>query len=556
MLLGGVGHAFLRGEWGVIANGVAMRRERRAAAAENRRQAIALLLLLAVVAAPQSTDGVTISSVLPNRGSMAGGTRLHIKGAGFSTNTGGTGNVIKIGDKYFCDPIPLHCTTSQIACKTRSALEGLVSEWTGWTDWMLVTVIVDGKESVCTGSCQYSYHYGWYHTPRIYNLFPRAVAEGTILTVDGRFHKAPFDFDELRAPSQEVPLLSVKVANREGEGQSPENEPFGQSGTRCALFDADIEEPYGLVYNEEKLWNGNLRYPDQVDQFKCQIYGPREGGRYNLSVALLGSAMIPEESMNMGEAQVANTNYQADHNGVTFMMQTLPVIESVTPTRSGHLGGTRITIKGQSLSIRKEIIKVSVSGIPCHVETSSPDLIECVLAPYSAAASYPQGTLQPGARGARRRLWMGQGRQDWDTFPDPERKADIDDIETSLLEMPTNARTLFSDFNEGPFGYFDGFFRAPKRGNYTFIVAFNQLARVWIRKDKQNGYSTREQIISSNVSHSFVVAYYVVKVIWEAVLVTSFVYIHVTGLQRRSRLFSRVHRQRQASPPRCPPCLG
>ena len=29
VLLGGVGHAFLRGEWGVIANGVAMRRERR-----------------------------------------------------------------------------------------------------------------------------------------------------------------------------------------------------------------------------------------------------------------------------------------------------------------------------------------------------------------------------------------------------------------------------------------------------------------------------------------------------------------------------------------------
>ncbi len=47
-----------------------------------------------------------------------------VQGSGFSTNTGGTGNIIRIGMKYFCDPIPLHCTVNQIACKTRPALEG------------------------------------------------------------------------------------------------------------------------------------------------------------------------------------------------------------------------------------------------------------------------------------------------------------------------------------------------------------------------------------------------------------------------------------------------
>ena len=45
------------------------------------------------------------------------------QGTGFSTNTGGTGNIIRIG-KYICDPIPLHCTVTHIACKTRTALEG------------------------------------------------------------------------------------------------------------------------------------------------------------------------------------------------------------------------------------------------------------------------------------------------------------------------------------------------------------------------------------------------------------------------------------------------
>ena len=99
----------------------------------------------------------------------------------------------------------------------------------------------------------------------------QAVEEGTILTVDGRFHSTPFGFDELRAPSMEIPLASVKIANRAAEAQRPENEPFGQSGTRCALFDQDIEEPYGVgeTYN-----NGQ-----EVRLFRCQVNGPREAGR-------------------------------------------------------------------------------------------------------------------------------------------------------------------------------------------------------------------------------------------------------------------------------------
>jgi hypothetical protein len=108
-------------------------------------------------------------------------------------------------------------------------------------------------------------------------------------SVDGRFHPTPFDFDELRAPSREIPLASVKVANRAIEKQRPENEPFGKSGTRCGLFDPQIEEPFGVTYSGRLDHN---IYP--VTQFKCQVNGPREAGRYNLSVALLGTAMMPD----------------------------------------------------------------------------------------------------------------------------------------------------------------------------------------------------------------------------------------------------------------------
>ncbi len=39
------------------------------------------------------------------------------------------------------------------------------------------------------------------------------------------------------------------------------------------------EEPYPTVVSASG---------DTLNQFTCQIFGPREGGRYNLSVALLG----------------------------------------------------------------------------------------------------------------------------------------------------------------------------------------------------------------------------------------------------------------------------
>jgi len=136
-----------------------------------------------------------------------------------------------------------------------------------------------------------------------------------------------------------------------------------------------------------------------------QVNGPREAGRYNLSVALLGTAMMPDSSMNMGEAEVEPQIYSTDHHGVSFMLQHMPVVRSVLPSRSGMLGGARLTITGESFSTEKHLIKVSVAGTSCRVEMASMDVIVCTLEARSASSFVP-GTLQPGPRGVRRRLWF------------------------------------------------------------------------------------------------------------------------------------------------------
>lgn len=89
-----------------------------------------------------------------------------------------------------------------------------------------------------------------------------------------------------------------------------------------------------------------------------------------------------------------------------MIKQHVPLVESVTPTRSGMLGGARLTIMGESFSTEKHLIKVWVAGTRCPVIAASLTMIVCSLEAYSASSSYAQGSLQPGPRGARRRLWF------------------------------------------------------------------------------------------------------------------------------------------------------
>jgi hypothetical protein len=301
------------------------------------------------------------------------------------------------------------------------------------------------------------------------------VEEGTLITVDGRFHRKPFEFEVLRAPAVEIPLASVKIANRAPESQRPENEPFGQSGTRCVLFNPELEEPFGVVYASG----------EEVRQFKCQVNGPRAAGRYNLSVALLGTAM-EDNQMWLGEAQVQGTSYLTDHVGVSFMVHHLAKVQSVTPSSAGLLGGARLTILGNGFTLDKALVRVSVGGDPCYVQLATMTRIECVLAPRGVTtdrngSSFLPGTLQPGARGVRRRVWWNRGSIDIETLRGSTyfNRSDVDEIEMSKFESVINLQSARGDA-VGPQMQYTGFFRAPVSGNYSFMVAADDQATVWV----------------------------------------------------------------------------
>ena len=321
---------------------------------------------------------VFIYEVNPSQGSIYGGTRLVIRGSGFSSNTNALSNQIYIGTRYGCDLIPLHSTVNQIVCKTRPAIDvnNYVQNDVANSGVQNIVVVVDGAQSsTCSPSsqgkkCSFEYLNSWFFTPRIDSLSPKAVSTGTMITISGRFHSAPFAFKEVRAPRLEVPLASVKVTNPSVEQQQPANEPFGQSGTRCMLFDPVSEQPYPLIQSG-----------DLVSSFVCQI-GGREGGRYNMSVALLGQAMSPDSQMNMGESQVLRDAFTFDHRGTAFMLQHAAVITGFRPNASGLLGGARLTVFGDGFSPDAAAMRVEVAGRPCPIVTTAPTQLVCELPPF------------------------------------------------------------------------------------------------------------------------------------------------------------------------------
>ena len=112
-----------------------------------------ILVFLSVLSRLQySQSDVVIFEVNPSQGSLFGGTRLVIRGSGFSANTNSASNLVYIGSRYRCDPIPLHSTVNQIICKTQPATDGFYPTYdTLRTGVQNITVVVDGSQ---TSTCK------------------------------------------------------------------------------------------------------------------------------------------------------------------------------------------------------------------------------------------------------------------------------------------------------------------------------------------------------------------------------------------------------------------
>ena len=54
---------------------------------------------------------------------------------------------------------------------------------------------------------------------------------------------------------------------------------------------------------------------------------------------------MEDSKMHMGESFVYEAVWQTDHEGESYMLQHVPTITSISPSRSGMLGGAKLTVR-------------------------------------------------------------------------------------------------------------------------------------------------------------------------------------------------------------------
>ena len=117
-----------------------------------------------------------------------------------------------------------------------------------------------------------------------------------------------------------------------------------------------------------------------VKTLQCKVGKPPEAYRYNISLNVLG--IVEQWPYNTyGEASVSREMMTADHEGVSYMISHMPVIESVSPSSSGLLGGDVLTITGEGFGTRTENVEVDVGGSPCQIVSMTLKQIVCKLQP-------------------------------------------------------------------------------------------------------------------------------------------------------------------------------
>jgi hypothetical protein len=172
-------------------------------------------------------------------------------------------------------------------------------------------------------------------------------------------------------------------------------------------------------------WNRELKSFDvpseqDVRSFQCRTGQTREGYRYNLSVAVLGTDKDDSNLFYAGEGIFARHLVVADHEGVNYMISQMARIDSITPKVTGTLGGDRFTITGDGFAPDMTVIQVDVAGIPCAVVFSAIDQIICEIGSIAAQSLPSLGDAHPGDRGIKRSIW-------WNAAPD-------DDLEKRSLQ--------------------------------------------------------------------------------------------------------------------------
>ncbi|XP_060949378.1 PKHD1 like 1, tandem duplicate 1 [Limanda limanda] len=315
-----------------------------------------------------------ISSISPRRGSSNGGTRLTIKGSGFSQegqfqlnpkdDTYGNHVTLVSGTSSIpCDVEKDSTHGNQIMCYTRAFPGG----------WYVVHVTVDGvaipDSKICRGNHHHCSLYSiWWRTPTIRAVTPVSGPPGTILTLKGRIYTDVYGSNTAVSTNG----LNVRFV-RSYIGGMP-----------CEMLKPQSDELYNLRLDSETSWDGKM---------SCRMTGTYVG-HHNLSYIL---------DSEFGRSLPELILYTVSSVDKLSMVQTYAEVTGVSPSKGSVMGGTLLTVHGRFFDQTDQPARVLVGGLPCEIKMVSDDRIMCRTAEHQMNNNsvFPG----PGSRGLKMEVW-------------------------------------------------------------------------------------------------------------------------------------------------------
>eukprot|EP00193_Tetraselmis_chui_P006079 CAMPEP_0177755180 /NCGR_PEP_ID=MMETSP0491_2-20121128/2425_1 /TAXON_ID=63592 /ORGANISM="Tetraselmis chuii, Strain PLY429" /LENGTH=1350 /DNA_ID=CAMNT_0019270653 /DNA_START=165 /DNA_END=4213 /DNA_ORIENTATION=- len=382
-------------------------------------------------------------------GSFAGGTKIYIKGTGFSEETSGIGEVMNrvfVGGRE-ATYIGFESSATMIVALTPAWDCGSGDEpeqcSESESEPQKITVLVDNARSA---NAPRDFVYKDSHTPYLYYMRPRGGSPGEIVNYIGNLK-----YWDLRSSSDALDRSRTLIGNQ-----------------RCMLPEADL---YGFDEDDYR-YSVPCTAGDEIT----------EPGFYNASIAVgfyYGQALI--EASDIGGEKyfyepyttyAENGHflpYQESPEKELYMYEFFPTITAISQSGGSVEGGQLITISGKGFSSTLASNEVDIDGTPCTVRTATSTKLTCVTTPWTRGA-LPQ--MFTGNRGVHREVFEGSSL-DYQTL---EFEEVLDSFDTWQRDGRYHQRLT-------------SVFTAPTTGNYTFLVSSDDYSNMYISElqDSVNG---------------------------------------------------------------------
>jgi len=273
-----------------------------------------------------------VDEVFPQRGSLEGGTRLTIRGTGFSRGGVQGSTTVFVGPNV-CDTIEYYTTDTQIVCVTRAHPSSQT------VDIRVSLVAIEKSDFAACPSYVCRFTYSGSYTPSLSWMYLGTTA-GAEVSFGGNFRS-------IGDPNAFTMRIGDAVCQMDDENNNP---------NLLESIDGNVPAPVCVA-------------PETT------------AGRYQVSLD------IRDDSSGRGLATVSpSVQRVALDSGEEYHTTVYPSVQSVSQHASGVLGGEELVVRGTGFSPTASENEVRVAGVACPVTFASRNELRCKVPAAGAGA--------------------------------------------------------------------------------------------------------------------------------------------------------------------------